>query len=615
MILIENRNYLRFRNRSLITRLSTLENSPLSNAVVEPSRSGEPTLKVQVNQSFQYVHSRYNPVREAESLVSRMGDMENYDHILFIGAGLGYAVKAFASAYPKKKISLFEPDKEVLIQFLSYQKLDEGWADQLTFISDDANEAMAQVKQRIDKNGERFFFFVLPFYEEKYPEQICQFLDVLKESLIEKKEGLITDLSFQQRWIINAVKNFPKLIATPNILQDIDKTLFRAKPAIIVSAGPSLNDEFDHLRQIKQQGSAYIFAVGSAINALIKQDIMPDAACTYDPKPQNYRVIQVIKDKKIKSLPLIFGSTVGFETLADYDGPMLHMINSQDTVSPLLLRRANFLPTETVNDAPSIAVIAFQMLLKLEADPIILVGQNLAYLDDKFYASGISYENRSENLNENDEKKAMNVKSVDGKDVITNQVFNTMRKQLEMYIQLNPDRHVINTTKGGAAIAGAAFISLDKVIKGSLVPATVVPNWYKSKNQYMRSMISKKVSNLAGYGRDLSRLFEKLIKSLRHLKEAASHYQNPVQLSNEIDKVNHDLQKVQKNAFYKSLVVPMMKVQVSNFNKKSEAIRAERDVFNKTQMILREMEIFLNECFMNYKAIYPSVEELTDRCK
>lgn len=45
-------------------------------------------------------------------------------------------------------------------------------------------------------------------------------------------------------------------------------------------------------------------------------------------------VIQKVKDKNIANIPLIFGSTVGYETLADYNGPLLHMFTSQDTVAP-----------------------------------------------------------------------------------------------------------------------------------------------------------------------------------------------------------------------------------------------------------------------------------------
>lgn len=81
-------------------------------------------------------------------------------------------------------------------------------------------------------------------------------------------------------------------------MHDIDQKAFEGKPAIIVAAGPSLSEEFEHLKFIKENGLAYIFSVGSAINALIEHGIYPDAACTYDPKERNQNVIRIIKDRE-----------------------------------------------------------------------------------------------------------------------------------------------------------------------------------------------------------------------------------------------------------------------------------------------------------------------------
>src|SRR5690606_9070724 len=140
-------------------------------------------------------------------------------------------------------------------------------------------------------------------------------LETIKSLLQNRKSSIATDVSFQKRWTINSIKNFPIVLKTPNVLQDFDKNVFKDKPAIIVAAGPSLNEEFANLKYIKDNGLAYIFSVGSDINALIEHGIYPDAACTYDPKERNQHVIKIIKDRNIKEIPLILGSSVGYETL------------------------------------------------------------------------------------------------------------------------------------------------------------------------------------------------------------------------------------------------------------------------------------------------------------
>ena len=146
-----------------------------------------------------------------------------------------------------------------------------------------------------------------------------------------KRSGIRTDYAFQERWILNSMKNFKEVLSTPNILLE-KKGQFKDKPAILVAAGPSLNEEIENIRYIKDNGLAYIFSVGSAINTLIYHDIYPDAACTYDPTVNNQKVFEKTKERGIKEIPMIFGSSVGYETLVDYPGNKYHMITSQDTV-------------------------------------------------------------------------------------------------------------------------------------------------------------------------------------------------------------------------------------------------------------------------------------------
>lgn len=613
MILLENRNYLRLHNRPLLERLGQMEERQ-TRVVTEQAKDGEMTLKIKTDQGYQYVHSRYNPLREAESLVSALGNIEKFDHVLFIGAGLGYIIKAFASAYPDKKLSVYEWDDAVLEQFLSEQDLSGRWAGPIEWISDNQQEVLASVKRSIDKTGAQFFFYVLPFYERHYAKEINQFLNLLKESLIEKKAAMATDFSFQQRWVVNAVKNFPKLTATPNVLMDVDRSVFKGKAAVLIAAGPSLNEEFENLKKIKKEGSAYLFAVGSAINALLKQDIIPDAVCSYDPTPMNQRVIQIVKDRHLSELPLIFGSTIGFETLTDYPGPMLHVINIQDTLAPLLLKRKDSRPIEAVNDAPSIAVITLQMLLRLGADPIILAGQNLAYLDDRFYARGISAEGDSGQLSENAKEAAITVKSVDGTTILTSRSYDSMRRQIELYLQAAPERHVFNTTSGGAAIAGAPFIPLHQLMK-ELKPDTVRGGWYDCRNQYDRPIIPDKIERVLRKGSELNESFEKILKSLRQLKKSADRGEEAGQITAKIEKVNHYLRKMQKNGFYQSLIVPMMRVQTEHFNKVAETIRGIGDPLQKAETILKEIDVFLNECIMNGRLIFSAVSDLQKELK
>ncbi|MFT8363962.1 MAG: 6-hydroxymethylpterin diphosphokinase MptE-like protein [Sporolactobacillus sp.] len=612
MIRLENRNYLRLSNRALLQRLDQAEHETDEMIVSETAKNGEPTLKMKVGSAFQYIHSRYNPTREAEGLVAAFGDLNAYEHVLFIGTGLGYAVKIAAQAYPDKQIYIYEPNLKVLEQFFSVQDLSEPWAASVRLITSDANKALETVGQAIDETGQSFYFAVLPFYERNEPEQVKNLLNRLKERLLNRQSALYTDFSFQQRWITNAVHNFPNVLATPNILMDIDPSIFQGKPVMLIAAGPSLNAEFDRLKQIKAERSAYLFAVGSAINALLAHDIVPDAFCSYDPTVKNQQVAQLVKDRKLTQLPMIFGSTIGCETLDGYPGPLLHVVNLQDTLSPLLLKRTDGAAIAAVNDAPSIAVVTLQMLLALKAEPIILAGQNLAYFNESSYAQGIVYHEADQKLSEADQKNIIKVKDVDGNEVATTRSFNSMRRDLELYIAQHPGCRVINTTRGGAAIAGAPFQPLEEVM-AELVPDVVVDDWQAAGNNYDTEYAQQALARLIWQGREYKELFEKAVKALRQLKLLNERQAGGQQLEAQIEKANRVLQRLQKNNFYSNLIVPMMRVQVARFNKAGNRIREMTDSREKTKTVLQEINLFLSECGMNYQMVFPLVERLRDQ--
>ena len=61
------------------------------------------------------------------------------------------------------------------------------------------------------------------------------------------------------------------------------------------------------------------------------------------------------------------------------------------------------------------------------------------------------------------EKRIM-VKDVYGNEILTNEIFNSMRFQMERFIKMTSGIEVINTTRGGAKIEGTEYIELDKLI-------------------------------------------------------------------------------------------------------------------------------------------------------
>ncbi|SFC24133.1 Uncharacterized conserved protein [Bacillus sp. OV322] len=609
-MLIENRNYLRLHHRMLLEQINNnIEEG--KEVIIEPSKNGSPTMKICLNNNnHNYIHSRYNPENEAIKMIDQLEGLDEYNHIIFVGTGLGYHIKEFSKRYPNISISIFEPNLEVLHNFLAFQSLSDFTKGQIkSFITSQNNDAIRLELQKItNKKDEKIFVYTLPSLSKQYSNEEKIILNTLKELLKGKKSNLATNVSFQKRWTINSIKNFPVVIKTPNILQDIDKTVFKDKPAIIVAAGPSLNEEIENLRYIKENGLAYIFSVGSAINALIENGIYPDAACTYDPQGHNYKVIQILKDRGIKNIPLIFGSSVGFETLDGYPGNMLHMIMNQDSISQIFFK--DYKEMDIVLDAPSIAVVMFQVLCKLECNPIILAGQNLSFQHNKRYANGIKYDFISTELSEEQQKKLITIKDVNGNSVYTDDGYNSMRRELEMYIGFFHKIDVINTTKGGANIQGASFKTLQEVISTKLTQKnTIDKEWYKGNSKYNLDYINIKNQQL----KETAGLFEKQMKMVASDLLEINSYLQKKQLKNmerKFNKFDKSFNEFWNNEFYNSFIAPIFRVHTKRLEEEIQTIKFEGNLEKKGLSVVELFSNFLNECQAIYQFVLPFFEEL-----
>ncbi|HHY21668.1 MAG TPA: DUF115 domain-containing protein, partial [Bacilli bacterium] len=403
---------------------------------------------------------------------------------------------------------------------------------------------------------------------------------------------------------------FPEVVQTPNFLQDVDRKYFEGKPALIVAAGPSLNDEIEHIRKIKEQGLAYIFTVGSAINSLVHAGIYPDAAFTYDPTEKNQIVFEKLKEENITEIPLVFGSSVGYETLQNHPSEKkFHMITSQDTISPYYLVSKGSEPIEGVYDAPSIAVVTLQALFRIGCSPIVLVGQNLGYKEDSRYAEGISYATKV-----NEAEKKLTVESVDGTTIYTNESFLRMKHQLESYIARIPNGQVINTTKHGAKIEGATFQPLNEVMDSSFKEGTVTDSWLDAKPSYSHSHVAVKVEEMERATEQFESLLSQLVEGIVRMEQLAETMQAK-ELIKLFDKFDQAFGRFQQNKFYEVVLKPMVRVQADLTHKKVQSIRFNNDPVAKSAALVQAIGPFLYECQQDAKMIAPAYHWMVNKMK
>jgi len=559
-----------------------------------PAKSGAVTLSVEKNGRNLYLHSRYDPVREAGQIADQYPDMEKYRHLIFYGTGLGYHILEFARRYPDKQIYIHEPDADVFCHFLSSGNLARLPARSLQslsfgFESEDVNGLL---KKMLQKAREQTLVIELPAHREIFPEAHQAFSELFKKRIQERRTGVVTNYKYQKRWIFNSMANFPHVLHTPNVLMGHDG-VFEGKPAILVAAGPSLNQEIENIRHIKKQGLAYIFTVGSAVNTLVYHGIYPHAACTYDPQKVNKKVFDKIVEQQIHEIPMIFGSSVGYETIMHYPGPKLHMLTSQDTVAGYFLKTASGDAPPKVADAPTIAIVTLELLARLGFSRVILAGQNLSFKDRKRHADGVHY---SKEISDAEMKKALWIKDVDGGEVMTSQGFDSMRLQMEACIRMYPDVMFVNTTAGGAAIEGAPFRSLKQVLKEELTGPVVDENWRVMENHcYDPGYLENRLNEMIAAFDQHRALVLNIRKNLQTVEKLCRN-RNFSQASKTYTKIDRLFSDIKANAFFKTFILPMNRVYYEMLTGEIRSLQEEKNQQKKGQRVIDAFGRFLGAC-------------------
>lgn len=595
------------------TEISNLQN----NITLEQTRNNQKTIKVKKDEKDFYLHSKYDPLRESETIINKLEERENIDensHVVFYGLGLGFHIDVFTRRYPNTSFSLYEPSIEVFQHFLNNINLKNSFYDNLEIILCEYEPEFVDIflSMLFKKINKKIIIMDLPIYENVFKEQYNNFFSKFKELIKSKRGNLHTNYAFQKRWIINCMKNLKEILSTPNIILE-KQGEFKDKTAIIVAAGPSLNEEIENLRYIKDNGLAYIFSVGSAINTLIYNDIYPHAACTIDPSVKNQLVLEIIKEKGISEIPMIFGSSVGYETLDNYPGFKYHMITSQDTIATYYLRSNEGNTINIIYDAPTVAAATLQLLYVLGFENIILVGQNLGYRDKKRYSEGITYS--STEVTDKELESGTWIKDVYGNEILTNNGFNMMRRQIESYINQFPDIKVINTTKGGAKIEGTEFIELREIMKKisneKIVDENGLNGLEGDKTNYDKEyMVSQSANMDKSYQNALN--INKGYRATVDKIEKAINNRNYSQAQKLYLKLDKELRKIENNDFYKTFILPMNRVQYKILADSIESLNEERNPYVQGKKIIKSFSDFIDICTNDIEMIKPIYDEMKD---
>ncbi|QIB27503.1 motility associated factor glycosyltransferase family protein [Caloranaerobacter azorensis] len=160
-------------------------------------------------------------------------------------------------------------------------------------------------------------------------------------------------------------------------------------------------------------------------------------------------------------------------------------------------------------------------------NPIILIGQDLAYTDGKIHAQNSTYE--FDGNNENLGKDLIEIEDIYGNKVYTSKVWLSFLRWFELYIRENPEKEYIDATEGGAKIKGTNIMTLNEAIEKYCTEEINIAERLKnidSSNSELVEKITYSLRKLQELKKGLIKVKKKSISGIKFSKKMLEYYRD-----------------------------------------------------------------------------------------
>lgn len=407
------------------------------------SQSGLSTVEVD---GIAY-HSVYNPLREAQKFYSGLR-LEQADVLLHFGWGLGYCGEILRErAKSEARIIIFEPDEELFDLFRSApdsRNLLEDSRFQFV-VGEKACQLFDDWRLGDRQETDQCLWVEWPAAVRTHGPVADSLKRQFKTHLRDRAANLLTHFQRGETYFRNAIVNFEYQC-------DADAGglfgRFRNVPLVIVSAGPSLDNNIANLRGYEDR--CVILSVDTALRPLLASGITPHAVIIADASEVNAKHV-------VGAMPasayLIAEQAVHPSALQAAERRFLFGLGMFP--DPLF---AKFGFGKTRIDAwGSVATTALDLACRMGASPVIFMGQDFAYSWNREYASNTIFHGSYSDVTVCGTSRSRDIR---GEEVYTTENLIAYRDYFIRRMKQSPDVRFINATEGGILTEGAEILAL-----------------------------------------------------------------------------------------------------------------------------------------------------------
>lgn len=377
-----------------------------------------------------YLHSQYQPLKQAESWATEHLGTESRYAVVVSGFGLGYHVRALweklGGVDGDAVIVVAEPNVALLKAALGAVDLSEvlGSGRVLVFTELDRGRLVERLEPRSalligsDNEANPIGNVKLVAHDASVranPGFHRQFVELIKEYVSYIRTGFVSLLWNNVATGRNIANNVGRYATTPPI-DAMENAFVTAgvnggpRPAVLVAAGPSLAKNMHLLKELlgeeqevteenhegtealRHKGTmvgggrrAVIIAVQTMLKPLLAAGIEPDFVTSLDYNTVSTRFFENLEESgSTGRVHLVARATANWNVLDVFTGTMSVI---HDEFAQNLLRDA-FPPRKGLKAAATVAHLSFYLAEFLGCNPIIMIGQDLGFVDGLYYKPG-----------------------------------------------------------------------------------------------------------------------------------------------------------------------------------------------------------------------------------
>lgn len=295
---------------------------------------------------------------------------------------------------------------------------------------------------------------MLPSYQV-YGKEIARKMHKMTEEMKTDIYSLGNSTEDMMNGVTNNYKNVNSCI-TCNSIDEI-RGKYEGIPGIVVASGPSLDKNIHLLKEA--EGKAVIIACDASYQQCLKHGVKPDAIASIERDIPTYNYFY--KGKTFdEDLVFVGPGLVWPDILEEFPGKKILMAKTSEGADGWWMRHFENMKFEVMGF--SCANVAHAVLEAAGCEPIILIGQDLAYTDDKQHSEEAHAAFEDDNQIDSD-KKYLWTEDIYGNQVKTTSVFNLFREYFERKTDVGIHT-LIDATEGGAKIQGSEIMTFREAI-------------------------------------------------------------------------------------------------------------------------------------------------------